>query len=154
MQSGACSNEPMDRPRNPMRVWIGSYRGERYYLAPGAGETHVDNALVALSRLSEPMPREKIGEHIAKLLVLCSRRSETDADLQLRVAAFADGLALYPADILEDVLTDWPRRNKWFPSLAEIEDAVSSLNDTRMIFRKRLEHIAKEMRGRWPARSR
>ena len=61
------------------------------------------------------------AQEAGRCLLLTKSRSSDQTDLKLMIAALADELADYPADVLTTAFRRWAKREKWSPSLAEIK---------------------------------
>lgn len=73
-------------------------------------------------RMTEPCGREAISREALRCLSLTKSRERDAADLQLFAAALADELAEFPIDVATTAFRKWARREKWWPSLAEIRE--------------------------------
>jgi hypothetical protein len=54
----------------------------------------------------------------------------------MMLGAYIDALRDHPGDALRAALRAWPRTNKFWPTLAEIEDAVSALTNSRRMIER------------------
>jgi hypothetical protein len=102
------------------------------------------------------MPIEGIIAALTNVRVLTISRASTSEDLDLTLAAFADALSEYPADIIRKALRDWPRNHKYWPTLAEIRTSMEPLLRERgmisdAIDRARRGNFADRENGAWPS---
>jgi len=101
----------------------------------------VRKALAMVELAMTPMPPAGIAAALTKLRALTKARAESAVDMEITVAAYADELARFPADVVRETLAEWPRRKdgKWWPSWHELERILSSKSEYRRILRSRLE---------------
>jgi hypothetical protein len=121
---GAYGFEPID----------GSVAYALIAAVPGAD---LENAVQLLQDASQPAPRKFVIEELARLRVTTARRNETDDDLKLMFAAYAEGLGNYPVDVVETVLR---RRRHWWPSLEELQESADPLVRRRKSLLSALRH--------------
>lgn len=78
-----------------------------------------------------PAERREVIKALTKVRALTAARSADTTDLAVVFAAMADELAHHPGDLVLAALAEWPRREKWWPSLREIVELMRRLDPTR-----------------------
>ena len=106
-----------------------SFRGYVTIVTP---TTAIGDELLAVARETvaesiAPMERNELIKALGKLKLLTAARGVGETDLTLQLAAYADELAQWPADVVREVLERQPRRSKWWPAWAELYDLLSEL---------------------------
>ena len=91
-------------------------------------------ATVALA--TEPAAPHVVKAELARLRVSTKSRNERDTDLALGMQAYADILADYPPDIVRSVCRAWPRREKFFPAVAELVERLDRAMKSRASLKK------------------
>lgn len=88
------------------------------------GDPLNDDQLSRLKGFFTPADDGQIERWIAELSVIAARRADDDMSEALRLRAYRDRLAGYPADIVKDVLLrqTW----KFFPTWAELHEKLES----------------------------
>jgi hypothetical protein len=79
-----------------------------------------------------PADAEVLSRELVRLTVLTAPRSQTEVDIALRTAALCEELERFPTDHLVRCLREWPRKNRFFPTLAELLEDL----ERRMKFRR------------------
>jgi hypothetical protein len=64
-----------------------------------------------------------LGE-IARLRAMTKARAESNTDLEMLAHVYAEELANYPPDVIRAACRGWARREKWWPSWAELKDCL------------------------------
>ncbi len=90
-----------------------------------------------------PAPREVIIKELVRMRALSAVRASDTDDVAMILSAYAEALAEYPADATVAALRWWPRRNKWWPALAEIEQAIADRCIERQMLDKALRSPSK-----------
>ena len=98
-------------------------------------------ALALVIGTMEPASNQEIGKALAMLKSVTARRNEADADSEFAADVFLEELERYPRDVALDAMRRWRRREKWFPTLAEIIAECDKLNRPRKALRFALETI-------------
>lgn len=100
------------------------------------------DALTALEPLYRPADSRTLGNGIAAMRSLCSRRSDAEDDTKFLAALLLARLAEYPADVARAAMRRWTDREKWFPSWAELKAECDRLYRRRRLLREALERRA------------
>lgn len=116
----------------------GAFICKTKHFSLAADPEHLDEARDLVRAAYEPLPRDEIVKLLARLKVVTIRRGEGEADLTLQFSAYADDLSKWPADVVREVLMAWD--GKWWPALAELEDAMTPLATPRRKLLYALEH--------------
>lgn len=109
----------------------------------------VEKAIQYLTeREKATMPEKHIEFLLGKLRLVCKKKETDSMSEATLLKAYCEYLRHYPADVLQEVLTDFPKiwadklRNSgfkadvgWFPTVAEIMAVV----DDRLVFRQSLK---------------
>lgn len=78
-----------------------------------------------------PATPQKILAELTRLRALTVSRDQATLDLELIAAAYTDELSRYPADAVVEVLRDWPRSNRFWPSMAELVGPLDRMTAPR-----------------------
>lgn len=113
------------------------------YYQIDAPEADVAEALMQTNATLIPVPGEVVKAELARLKVTTKSRAESGDDLKLTLAAYAEYLAEYPADVVVDALRWWARNEKWWPAWAELKELL----DRRVRRRKALKLALTDARG-------
>ena len=74
----------------------------------------------AYEEATAPLPLPEIMKSLGKLRLLTSSKSDTDVDIKLQIAAYAEQILEYPADVARYVLSTQHKHSKWWPAWSEI----------------------------------
>jgi hypothetical protein len=91
-----------------------------------------------------PMSGNDMAQELAKLSVLTKRRNDGDIDTKLLIAAYAEKLNDYPADVVRFVLKGAANQNKFFPAWAELYEHLEFWGRDRMELRDKVIERANE----------
>lgn len=85
----------------------------------------VDRALASLRAwLDQRLTTAKAVDALQPLYHLCAQKGQDNADLAGQMRAYAGRIAELPAPAVLRALAGWPSRSKWFPTWAELLDAI------------------------------
>lgn len=79
-----------------------------------------------------PAPHAETVKELARLRALTVARATDMPEMTMVLSAFAEELAEWPADAVLTALRQWPRANKFWPTLAEIIAEIRKLAETRL----------------------
>lgn len=82
-----------------------------------------------------PLNAGDMTQELVKLSVKTKRRDNGDGDTSLLIAAYAEELAEYPADVVQYVLAMSARNNKFFPAWAELYEDLEFWGRSRLRLR-------------------
>lgn len=71
-----------------------------------------------------PAPASLIDRELARLRASCIAARIEDDDLAMRFDVLMDECEGWPADVVRSALRGWAAREKYFPTLAEVRDAL------------------------------
>jgi hypothetical protein len=116
----------------------------------------LQSASELINAVRHPLPIEDIIAALTNVRVLTISRASTSEDLDLTLAAFADALSEFPADIVRKALRDWPQSHKYWPTLAEIRASMEPLLRERGMISDAIEraqngNFADRENGAWPS---
>lgn len=86
----------------------------------------------------QPAPPQKVLAELTRLRALTVSRDQSTTDLELIAAAYTDELKKYPLDAVVEVLRDWPRSHRFWPSMAELVEPLDRLVGPRRTLREAL----------------
>ena len=92
----------------------------------------------ALQPWLEPIGVDKAIGMLAELAVLTKRRADDDASADLTLSAYAQRLAQFPADVVEQVLHGWVSANVFWPAWAELQLAIDRRMAGRLAIKRAL----------------
>jgi len=75
-----------------------------------------------LDTLERRPSRPELVQEVTRCLAVTVARERDQADLKAMLAVMAEELAEFPADVLRAELRSWARREKWWPTLAELRE--------------------------------
>ena len=75
-------------------------------------------------------------QELTKCLLVTKSRAKPDEDITLFVAAMTEELSAYPLDLVASSLREWSRKEKFWPSLAEILGPIKREMGWRMSLEK------------------
>lgn len=85
----------------------------------------------------QPAMMSDVTVEITRMRTLTARRAEGEIDTEMLIGAMTEELAGYPIDIVRTACREWPRDNKFFPTLKELRDAC----ERNFIFRRALRNL-------------
>lgn len=137
----ALREEVIDRTTEAFGFDV-EFRGYRQIDAPVAD---IDRALALVDDSLASASPQLIKAELARLRVTTKARAEGADDLRMTMAAYAEYLTEYPADVVVDALRWWARVEKWWPAWAELKELL----DRRVLKRKALRKalLAETQRG-------
>lgn len=91
----------------------------RYDLTQLPSDQDADLAAAIAEATLEPASEREIVVELGRLRSLTVSR-EIGADLSLAFAAYTEELRRYPADAVREVLREWPKTQRFWPSMAEL----------------------------------
>ena len=122
--------------------------GESYCLGwelPRSLSPEVAEQLPALiaehERHLQPAPFEEIVTRLAQLSLHFWHPDRPKGHTQALVRDYAEDLAEYPADILEEGIRQYRRRGKWFPKIAELREIMEPMLEARRNDLRRLQKL-------------
>lgn len=104
---------------------------------PLSDEEHAQ-ALAFVDEALAPANEDFVLAELARLRALTVSR-DIGQDLTLVLSAYADELMRYPADAILEVLRAWPKSNRFWPGMAELEEHLGSLVAPRKALRDALQ---------------
>lgn len=88
-------------------------------------------SIETLERAMRPASEDRIDQALAALSVQVASRVADEATDELQIGVYSARLRLYPADVALQVLADWPRKSKWWPTWCELDAELSRLSHWR-----------------------
>lgn len=92
----------------------------------------------SLAAAMAPPSKPQLAKWLAALSVITVNRQRDDLDTELIVAIYTERLSAFPADVVEHVLLR--ERWKFFPAIAELEEACDALSSRRRTIARLLAH--------------
>lgn len=107
------------------------------------------DALDTVNRYLAPCGYDFALGELMSLYYATKSRKESAEDEKARVMVYAKDLSRYPADILQEVVSDLRNTEKFFPALSDIDRAVNANQryGNRMSLRRQLTPKAFEATG-------
>lgn len=103
-----------------------------------AAEADLVVAIEIAEAALQPAPPQKVLAELTRLRALTVSRDQSTTDLELIAAAYTDELKKYPLDAVVEVLRDWPRSHRFWPSMAELVEPLDRLVGPRHALREAL----------------
>lgn len=130
---------------------VGDYGYEsnliRYDLVGKHSYSEIEQAQYALEASLTPMPIEKLVIEVTRLRTMTRSRPETQVDMEAQLMIFSEMLEEYPEDIVMEVVRSWPRKSKWWPAWAELQEDLDFLARPRKL--KLAAIVDYKHRGLW-----
>lgn len=101
-------------------------------------------ALRQVEQWLQPAPPQLILAELTRVRALTISRDQSTADLELVAAAYADELREYPADAVREVMREWPRTHRFWPTLCELVERLEHLVTPRKALREALRRGYRE----------
>lgn len=117
-------------------------QGYRIELAEGAS---IPAAITTIQSAMKPADTERITGWLAEMSVKCAFKQQTDFTGELTLRVYARDLQEYPADVVRQVLRDWPNGSKWWPTWSELREKLEAGVRPRRLMRTMLEHKARKI---------
>lgn len=131
---------PLSPPAWAESLWRSpeiEYRNQRYP-APAVIEAEIGRIQLWLT----PCPSDRILTLLSRLRLHCPMRDMSEDHARLVIEDYLADLATVPADLLETAVVTWRRRQKWFPSIAELLAACEPDWRRRRAYTLRLRRAA------------
>lgn len=128
----------LDRPqvREWLRLQLGTWLADSYHSLNesqavddaimvgkhgfGIPQQVLTDSLDRLTDLLSPASDDVVIRSLLKCHSLTAKKDQDGINADIMIEAYAEELREFPADVVERVLGNWPKANKWFPTLAEI----------------------------------
>jgi hypothetical protein len=125
------------------RRWFYPEGGKSYSVVTGFDITEDDGAdpelaLEVVRMAQTPAPEAVVYGWLGELSVQVAYRTQTEFNGELTLRVYARNLAKYPADIVRDVLMDWPRQSKWWPTWHELVEELDRRQQRRLALEREL----------------
>lgn len=98
----------------------------------------VSAALQALDEALEPAPKASIIKALVRLRLSTNSRAQDADDARVQNAIYADELAEFPWDVIEEALRKLARLEDWFPPISKVRDQCQELVRWRRVTRDAL----------------
>lgn len=95
-----------------------------YALRPGLPSELIAEALQLAALACAPAGPQQVIAELTRLRLLVKVRAEDEGNIAAMISILSEELEPYPPDVVRDVLRGWGRREKWWPSLAELRDLL------------------------------
>lgn len=105
-----------------------------------AGEA--ETVLGWLDEIDRPASHAELVQEITRCLMLTRAAKQDQQDQTLRLAALAQELKAFPGDVVIAALRQWSRRERWWPTLAELRDECQKAMRVRKSLRQCCERDA------------
>lgn len=116
--------------------------GRREQVVVAHPDADLDGARALVERALQPAPRKQIGQWLAALRLITAhpQSSAEEASAALRICV--DRLAQMPGEAVHDALLR--KRWRFFPTLAEVEDAADALAAPRRLLELQLRGAVRQ----------
>lgn len=98
----------------------------------------VSAALRTLDKSLEPAPKASIIKALVRLRLSTNSRNQDSADAKVQNAIYAEELAEFPGDVVEEALRKLARLEDWFPPISKIRDQCQRLVQWRRVTQQAL----------------
>lgn len=102
------------------------------------GREMVSAALRTLDKSLEPAPKASIIKALVRLRLSTNSRNQDSADAKVQNAIYAEELAEFPGDVVEEALRKLARLEDWFPPISKIRDQCQRLVQWRRVTQQAL----------------
>ncbi|WP_114966098.1 hypothetical protein [Alkalilacustris brevis] len=128
----------MVRERNAA---MGGRAEQRIEIAEGAD---IEGARALVEQSLQPAPQRQIAQWLAALRLITAHRESDPAEAGAAIKIYVQRLAEWPADCVHEAILH--RRWRFFPALAELEDACQELAAPRKLLALQLRTDAGAVR--------
>lgn len=104
--------------------------------------SEAETVVAWLDELDRPASHPELVQEITRCLLLTRAAKQDQQDQALRLAALAQELKAFPADVVIAAMRQWARREKWWPTLADLRDACQHAMRVRRSLRHCCERDA------------
>lgn len=118
---------------------VGDYRVTRY---TAEAKAEAAEWRAGMRELCRPLDDRGLLAALVRLRSATMSRTADTTETELALETLADELAPYPADIVLDVLTEWPRRSRWWPTIADLLPLLQRELRPRQALLRALDTIA------------
>ena len=98
----------------------------------------LEGALDTVRLARTPAEIDQMVGWLAELSVQVATRAQTDFNGELTLKVYARNLAEYPADVVRDVVNEWPSRSKWWPTWHELKERLDAKCQRRRVLESEL----------------
>ncbi len=81
-----------------------------------------ETVLAWLDEIDRPAAHAELVQEITRCLMLTRAARQDRQDQTLRLAALTQELKAFPGDVVIAALRQWARKERWWPTLAELRD--------------------------------
>ena len=99
----------------------------------------VTAALVMVEPFLVPVTSEVTRQEIARLKASCVMRDFSEDDLTMTYTVIGEECAAWPPDVVREALRGWAKREKFFPSLAEVRAELQRHGRARQSLKNALQ---------------
>lgn len=100
------------------------FRFDGYSLAPVDAAEKMQAKAIVLAACRR-CDSKTIASELTRMRVLTKARELSNDDASATVAAYAEELSRYPADIVRAACRGWSKREPWWPSWAELKEELT-----------------------------
>lgn len=108
-----------------------------YHIAEQDG-ADLEGALATVKLAKTPAERNQMIGWLAELSVQVAYRAQTEFNGELTLRVYAQNLSEFPADVVRDVLREWPSRSKWWPTWHELKECLDAKVQRRRVLEREL----------------
>ena len=95
-------------------------------------ERSIRTAILALEQACRPGGMECATMALSKLRSMTARRTEGEADQHFTGQSYAEAMAHYPRDVIEDACRRWADDSRWWPAWADLKRECDRLAAKRL----------------------
>lgn len=107
-----------------------------YSLPANLPPEEIREARAVVERACIPAQAREIMAELARMRLIVKVRAEQEQDLAAIAVIFAEEMAEYPPDIVRHALRGWTKREKWWPSWAELKELLDRAFKRRKALRE------------------
>jgi hypothetical protein len=106
----------------------------RYKLVSPLPAETLQVAIAAVEQSLLPGDEQFVAAELGRLRLTTKSRDPGQVDLNLLFAVYTDELLRYPADLVSNLLRDWPRApgNRFWPSISELTERLDEMLRPRL----------------------
>lgn len=112
-------------------------------------EADLTTARLIVEATLQPAAKPALIRELLRLRALVKTRRDDNTDLDLSIEALAEELRRHPGDIAIWAIRQWPRRSKFWPALAELEEVIAIAAAPRLLMLRAIDQYDDPTWPRW-----
>jgi uncharacterized protein YdaU (DUF1376 family) len=123
----ACRSRLVRRLMDEDEEYGPDYEVAEFELVGVIDEAELAAGRAIVAAALQPSAEAVVARELTRLRFATASREFNTADMAMIAAVYAETLSTYPEDIVVKICRDWPRRQKFWPALAELVEPAERL---------------------------